>query len=86
MMVIEQIGVKFGLKSYMYTWFYFGQARSASLHDKKFSYRFIYQHFLNLGTSFLKSENKKAFMSHFVLMMWYSLSKSGAIENRGDAI
>ena len=45
-----------------------------------------YQHFINLGASFLKSGNKKAFMSHFVLMMWYSLSKSGAIENRGDAI
>ena len=48
-MVIELIGVKFDLKSYMYTWFYFGQARSASLHDKKFSYRFI--------TATLKSQN-----------------------------
>ena len=45
-----------------------------------------YQHFINIGASFLKSGNKKAFMSHFVLMMRYSLSKSGAIENRGDAI
>ena len=48
-MVIELIGVKFGLKSYIYTWFYFGQARSASLHDKKFSYGFI--------TATLKSQN-----------------------------
>ena len=48
-MVIELIGVKSGLKSYMYTWFYFGQARSASLHDKKFSFRFI--------TATLKSQN-----------------------------
>ena len=73
-MVIELIGVKFGLKSYMYTWFYFGQARSASLHDKKFSYRFItatlksqnsvgINTLLIQGPVFLKSGNKKAYVS-----------------------
>jgi len=29
----------------------------------------LYQHFINLVASFLKSGNKKAFISHFVFMM-----------------
>ena len=58
-MVIELIGVNFGLKSYMYTWFYFGLARSASLHDKKFSYRFI--------TATLKLQNSVGIN---ILLIW----------------